>query len=269
MSSYYSQRVQYKSFPHNTNRSNTVNGDSHIDDVKYTTTTTPSSTKKMAALTSSYTVQKAGGSSSASTYVASDYIAGNGAVKLEMESTPSKISTHLLDHGYGATPQPAYGSDETAFKGCTKSADSGITNYYKVSIDWRCSKWWGGRVCSDIFINHVSMSFSFLFRNAKAVKRRITTTSSMSPPPAKQAKHAPPKASSSAKKRYSEGTRYVLCPFINRHPTPAVHSTPYTMAFINNTAMRSFHPPDTTHHWVCWRKSSWTCCKNRRMAALT
>lgn len=171
MSSYYSQRVQYKSFPHNTNRTNSVNGDSHIDDVKFTTTTTPSSSKKMAALTSSYTVQKAG-SSSAGTYVASDYIISNGIGKYEMESTPSKISTHLLDHGYGATPQPVYISDETALKGCTKSADSGITNYYK------------------------------------AVKRRITTNSSMSPPPAKQAKHTPPKASSSAKKRYSEGTRY-------------------------------------------------------------
>lgn len=87
----------------------------------------------MAALTSSYTVQKAG-SSSAGTYVASDYITGNGTVKYEMESTPSKISTHLLDHGYGATPQPAYASDETALKGCTKSADSGITNYYKVCL---------------------------------------------------------------------------------------------------------------------------------------
>lgn len=134
MSSYYSQRVQYKGkgkhLQHQQSSTSSVNGGVHSDndDVKYTPP------KKMAALNNSFIVQKAG--SSTSTYVTSDYNAGNSTVKYDLQSTPSKISTHLLDHGYGATPQPTYtpNGDETGFKGYTKSADCGITNYYKVRI---------------------------------------------------------------------------------------------------------------------------------------
>lgn len=49
--------------------------------------------------------------------------------KLEqVNSAPSsqlKMNSHLLDHGYGATPQPSYPS-----KNIGKSSD--LTNYYKV-----------------------------------------------------------------------------------------------------------------------------------------
>lgn len=55
-----------------------------------------------------------------------------------------KINSHLLDHGYGATPQPTYdpnssrcsvdnGDASGNFKGYTSSTDAGITKYYKVS----------------------------------------------------------------------------------------------------------------------------------------
>lgn len=131
MSSYLSQRVQYRDS--NSYPSSSTNGD--IDNVKYTNVTT---TKKMAALNNSYTtVQKSGNSNTSSTYVASDYLNTtnivNGGIKYDMQTTPSKISTHLLDHGYGATPQPNYATDDTGFKGYTKSAEMGITNYYKVN----------------------------------------------------------------------------------------------------------------------------------------
>lgn len=84
-----------------------------------------------------------------------------------------KISSHLLDHGYGATPQSYYPRES---KVIPKTASDGgcITNYYK------------------------------------AVKRRLSMTSpasiSMSPTPPKQMK--PSKATPNSKKRCSEGTRY-------------------------------------------------------------
>lgn len=128
MSSYYSQRVAYKTKGKQYSRSNAIIN----DDLKYSASTG----KKMATLTSAYGTQKAG-SSVTTAYVASDYlnggadiVAATAAIKFE-PTTPSKISTHLLDHGYGATPQPAY-PDEAGFKGYTKSADAGITHYYKV-----------------------------------------------------------------------------------------------------------------------------------------
>lgn len=149
MSSYYSQGLQYK--PHeqnylqhtinsrnNSTRSNTRSNDNNVidplknseeDDVKYA----PSISKKMT--TTTYYVQKSGVSgivanSSINTYGAST---ASGYNKID-----SKVNSHLLDHGYGATPQPSYSnsnsSDDSGFKSYTKAMDGGITSYYKVSI---------------------------------------------------------------------------------------------------------------------------------------
>lgn len=181
-SSYYSQNLKYKTqnqkhyqhkkSNHTVSRATVENvGSDDDDNVDYLPP------KKMSAFAnSSFVGQKAGGSTS-STYVSSDYTNSNSSFKYD--ATPSKINSHLLDHGYGATPQPTFSSasDETGFKGYTKSADFGITSYYK------------------------------------AVKRRINTTPpplNMSPTPPKQAKHTPTKVSASSaasKKRFSEGTR--------------------------------------------------------------
>lgn len=174
MSSYYSQSLQYK--PHeqhyvqqtlnhtaisnnshnNSTRNNTRNNDnngidvannSNDDNVKYAS---PIS-KKMT--TTTYYVQKSGvtgivGSSPINTYgasTASDYNKINYATKsndLQMSST--KINSHLLDHGYGATPQPSFSnsnsSDDPGCKNFTRTTDGGITSYYKVSIvnGYRC-----------------------------------------------------------------------------------------------------------------------------------
>lgn len=88
--------------------------------------------------------QKAGGSSAASTTTS---IGGGGgsnnmtpsdiiSIKNESNNPPhihqTKMSTHLLDHGYGATPQPQFIKDTG--KATTKSSEFCITNYYKVCV---------------------------------------------------------------------------------------------------------------------------------------
>lgn len=99
--------------------------------------TTYLSTKRMATsnnksgptTTTTYIVQKLSGSSTTNcTYVTSN----------DVPTQSIKINTHLLDHGYGATPQPSFNvsnnDDSTGFKGYTKSSDGGITSYYKVCL---------------------------------------------------------------------------------------------------------------------------------------
>lgn len=168
MSSYYSQSLQYK--PHaehylqqtlnhtaisshnkSTRNSNTRNNDNNVidgsnnsdddDDVKYA----PSISKKMT--TATYYVQKSSVSgivnnSPINTYgasTASDYNKINYATKSnDSQMSSTKINSHLLDHGYGATPQPSYStssnnSDDPGFKSYTRTTDGGITSYYKVS----------------------------------------------------------------------------------------------------------------------------------------
>lgn len=136
MSSYYAhaRSVQYKPKGKQYNRASTIISDD-VADLKFNA----NSTKKMA-----YTVQKVAASSTPSTtYVTAEYLnddTDSGIVtptlKYEPATTPSKISTHLLDHGYGATPQPQIVPlDEAAFKGYTKTPDAGITHFYKVSDD--------------------------------------------------------------------------------------------------------------------------------------
>lgn len=126
MSSYLSQRIQYKTKGKQYNRASAIITDD-VDDLKYSA----SAVKKMA-----YVSQKAS-SSATTTYVAADYLNGDVAdnelatIKCET-STPSKVSTHLLDHGYGATPQPTFAQDDAGSKGYTKAAEAGITHYYKV-----------------------------------------------------------------------------------------------------------------------------------------
>ncbi|XP_055310370.1 transcription factor E2f1 [Sitodiplosis mosellana] len=154
---------------------------------------------------STYIVQKASGS----TYgPATSAINGNASKHSSLQYNNKysmKVNSHLLDHGYGAMPQPSYDTatatttaaaatstrlssdDSSHFKSYTNSIDAGITKYYK------------------------------------ATKRRSNMAAppmNMAPTPAKQARHTPTKASSSsssaaavavttpAKKRYSEGTRY-------------------------------------------------------------
>lgn len=177
MSSYYSQSFQYKlqgGQQSNYLTSNIISGNgsgSHGNNIKIASNskrpnsartqnngsgsnngvndvTTYANAKKMADYKESgkqsttYIVQKPSGSA-ANAYT--DYGVTNGTTygtnKYEMP-TP-KINSHLLDHGYGATPQPSFNgssnSDEsTGIKGSgggsyPKSSDAVITSYYKVS----------------------------------------------------------------------------------------------------------------------------------------
>lgn len=174
MSSYYSQSFQYKlqggqqsnylasniisgnggangnsnKIASNNKRPNSTrtqnNGSSNNNGVNDVTTYV--SAKKMAEYKESgkqsttYIVQKASGSA-ANAYTDYGNTVTNGSTynsnKYEMQ-TP-KINSHLLDHGYGATPQPSFNgnsnSDETsgAKGGYPKSSDAVITSYYKVS----------------------------------------------------------------------------------------------------------------------------------------
>lgn len=111
----------------------------------------------------------------------------------------TKISSHLLDHGYGATPQNVY-TITTAKNVAAPQAPTTTTTKM-------------GQVTSDGCITNYY----------KAVKRRLTMTSPSSqmssPTPAKQLKHQQqpttkviaatptPPNSANSKKRYSEGTR--------------------------------------------------------------
>lgn len=97
--------------------------------------------KESGKQSTTYIVQKASGSA---TNAYNDYGVTNGSAyhanKYEMQ-TP-KINSHLLDHGYGATPQPSFNgnsnSDETpGAKGAyPKPTDAVITSYYKVSFSF-------------------------------------------------------------------------------------------------------------------------------------
>lgn len=81
------------------------------------------------------TTSGAVGSNGGSFGIASDKLADRSSPSASsMQQT--KMSTHLLDHGYGATPQPQqFGREAISSSG--KTAGSGkdfrITNYYKVS----------------------------------------------------------------------------------------------------------------------------------------
>lgn len=94
-----------------------------------------------------YIVQKASGSAYGTatsaineTRTVSTKLNSNGQYNNKFDM---KINSHLLDHGYGATPQPSYDtssqrctdgdSSNGNFKGYTNSTDAGITKYYKVS----------------------------------------------------------------------------------------------------------------------------------------
>lgn len=174
MSSYYSQSLQYKpheqhylqqtinhtainsnniSHNHSTrnstrnNDNNGINSSNQTEDnneVRYA----PSVSKKMT--TTTYYVQKSSGgivgsNSPINTYgtatsaATSDYNKLNYATRTnDLQMTSTKINSHLLDHGYGATPQPSYSnssnnSDDSGLKSYTRTTDGGITSYYKVS----------------------------------------------------------------------------------------------------------------------------------------
>lgn len=60
---------------------------------------------------------------------------GGGSVANSNKMHQQKISSHLLDHGYGATPQSYYPKESKVIP--KTSSDGGcITNYYKVSFDY-------------------------------------------------------------------------------------------------------------------------------------
>lgn len=94
--------------------------------------------KETGKQSTTYIVQKPSGST-ANAYT--EYGVTNGTTyntnKYEMQAP--KINSHLLDHGYGATPQPSFDSnsnsdDTSGIKGgLPKSSDAVITSYYKVS----------------------------------------------------------------------------------------------------------------------------------------
>lgn len=93
-----------------------------------------------------YIVQKQSGNA----YISSATSAINEAepkrcIQISNNKFNSKINTHLLDHGYGATPQTSYDpldhsrlSDDSvvSYKGFTQAADTGITKYYKVNLSF-------------------------------------------------------------------------------------------------------------------------------------
>lgn len=99
---------------------------------------------------STYIVQKASGSAYGP---ATSAINGNASKHSSLQYNNKysmKVNSHLLDHGYGAMPQPSYetaatttvtatstriGSDDSShFKSFTNTIDAGITKYYKVSF---------------------------------------------------------------------------------------------------------------------------------------
>lgn len=91
---------------------------------------------------STYIVQKASGSAYGP---ATSAINGNASKHSSLQFNNKysmKVNSHLLDHGYGATPQTSYDAatstrlnndDSSNFKGYTSTVDAGITKYYKVS----------------------------------------------------------------------------------------------------------------------------------------
>lgn len=113
------------------------------------TSTSASGAKKM----SHYTTKSAGKRNSntildqksgTSTYVTYDGTSANDTSfnKFDVQNPSPKINSHLLDHGYGAAPQPTLDDDDDDDVGCgsstvttksyQKSTDGVITNYYKV-----------------------------------------------------------------------------------------------------------------------------------------
>lgn len=97
---------------------------------------------------STYIVQKASGSAYGP---ATSAINGNASKQSSLQFNNKysmKVNSHLLDHGYGATPQTSFDAatstrlnndDNSHFKGYTSSVDAGITKYYRVSSLSQCS----------------------------------------------------------------------------------------------------------------------------------
>lgn len=91
---------------------------------------------------STYIVQKASGSAYEPATSAINGNASKHSNEQYNNKYSMKVNSHLLDHGYGATPQSSYDSatsmrlndDNSHFKGYTSSMDAGITKYYKVSL---------------------------------------------------------------------------------------------------------------------------------------
>lgn len=92
---------------------------------------------------SMYIVQKQSGNAYISATSAINEAVPKHSIQISNHKFNSKINTHLLDHGYGATPQTSYDpldhsrlSDDSvvSYKGFTQAADTGITKYYKVNF---------------------------------------------------------------------------------------------------------------------------------------
>lgn len=91
--------------------------------------------KESGKQSTTYIVQKP---SMANTYTQYGVTGGSTYNSNKFEMQTPKINSHLLDHGYGATPQPSFNgnsnTDETSgMKSFSKSTDAVITSYYKVS----------------------------------------------------------------------------------------------------------------------------------------
>lgn len=98
---------------------------------------------------STYIVQKASGSAyGPATSAINGNASKHSSIQYGNKYTSLKVNSHLLDHGYGATPQTSSSSsydnnaantrlssqdDASQFKGYTNSFDAGITKYYKVN----------------------------------------------------------------------------------------------------------------------------------------
>lgn len=108
-----------------------------------------SASKRINASSNAFIVQKTAttttnatpGNNSASSfieYVNEDEDDDNVTWTTVHQTSQPKINSHLLDHGYGATPQPSFDNDEIACTSTTgknfnnKSTDGVITSYYKV-----------------------------------------------------------------------------------------------------------------------------------------
>lgn len=75
-------------------------------------------------------------------------------LKKRETSTPApqpvqpKMGAHLLDHGYGATPQPQM-VERGNGKSTTKPAD--LTNYYKVIFNGKTRLMWSGKKKTNLW----------------------------------------------------------------------------------------------------------------------
>lgn len=127
MSNYLTQHSQYKTH----NDSSTAKKTKQINSPKTT------------SLGAYQVIQKAGqsGANLASPQSTATFKNVQNTIATAATTYPAKMNSHLLDHGYGATLQPSFASDQPK-----KDNDFRITNYYKASV---CVIFCGFKICKN------------------------------------------------------------------------------------------------------------------------